>query len=250
MRKIILAVIILLASYQYCFAERFIDTLIIHHTASADVSAKIIDQWHKQRGWEGIGYHYVIRADGTVETGRPVSKVGAHAKTKGRNIGSIGIALTGNQTFTLAQKIALAQLTRNLLKRYNITKIQRHHNACPGPSLNVEGMARELLSEPRIESKTGYATYFNDWKTASGQHIYPWTIGVASWDYPLNSKVMIYNKRTKKSIIAKVIDRGPNKKLYIKENKILDLTTATFNLLADRTDWQAGKMAISVKEVR
>jgi N-acetylmuramoyl-L-alanine amidase len=211
------------------------------------VSAQIINQWHKQRGWTGIGYHYVIRADGTVETGRPLNRTGAHAK--GRNLGSIGIVLTGNNNFTSEQEIALAQLCRDLLKRYNITKIQRHHIQCPGPKLDVERMAREVLGERARDSISGYATYFNDWETASGQHVYPWTNGCASWDYPLNSMVRIYNKRTHKSIIIKVIDRGPNEKLY-KQGKILDLTTASFSRLADRTDWNAGKMAISIKEVR
>ena len=36
------------------------------------VDAKIIDKWHKERGWSGIGYHYVIKRDGQIELGRPI----------------------------------------------------------------------------------------------------------------------------------------------------------------------------------
>ena len=110
--------------------------------------------------------------------------------------------------------------------------------------MNVEALADDILGH-RIQ----YATYFNDWDTASGQHIYPWTLGCASWDYPLNSMIKITNTRTHKNIIVKVIDRGPNKKQYA-QGKIIDLTTAAFAHLADKTDWNAGKMAITIKEVR
>ena len=44
-------------------------------------------------GWSDIGYHYVIRLDGELETGRPIDKVGAHVK--GHNKDSIGICYIG-----------------------------------------------------------------------------------------------------------------------------------------------------------
>ena len=101
---------------------------VIHHTASGDVSAKTIDAWHKARGFDGNGYHFVIRADGSVEKGRSLTKQGAHAL--GRN-DYIGIALTGNNNFTEAQIISL----KVLLKDLNVNHIERHHNKCPGNSL-------------------------------------------------------------------------------------------------------------------
>ncbi len=69
--------------------------IIIHHSASPDVSVKEIHSWHLERGWSGVGYHFVIRADGTIESGRPQDKIGAHAGTEA-NGDSIGICLTGN----------------------------------------------------------------------------------------------------------------------------------------------------------
>ena len=46
---------------------------VIHHTASFDVPVSTIDEWHKERGWDGCGYHFLIRADGTIEKGRSLN---------------------------------------------------------------------------------------------------------------------------------------------------------------------------------
>lgn len=57
------------------------DTLIIHCSATfpdQDISAIDIDRWHRQRGFFGIGYHYIVRLDGTIENGRPYEAIGAH----------------------------------------------------------------------------------------------------------------------------------------------------------------------------
>ena len=51
--------------------------IIIHCSATprgVDYSAADIDKWHKQRGFRGIGYHYVIKLDGTIEKGRDEMK--------------------------------------------------------------------------------------------------------------------------------------------------------------------------------
>lgn len=55
--------------------------LIVHCTATArgrDFTAADVDRWHRQQGWDMIGYHYLVRLDGTVEQGRPETRVGAH----------------------------------------------------------------------------------------------------------------------------------------------------------------------------
>ena len=54
--------------------RRLTDMVVIHHTGNPsddDLSAAEIDASHKARGWSCIGYHYVVRKDGTVEQGRP-----------------------------------------------------------------------------------------------------------------------------------------------------------------------------------
>ncbi|GHV57111.1 N-acetylmuramoyl-L-alanine amidase [Deltaproteobacteria bacterium] len=76
---------------------RKITEIVIHCSATkanVDIGAKDIRQWHVQgNGWRDIGYHYVIRRDGTVEPGRPIEQPGAHVQ--GHNANSIGICLVG-----------------------------------------------------------------------------------------------------------------------------------------------------------
>lgn len=60
---------------------RKIDSVIIHCSATKagmDFSVADIDRWHRAQGMNGIGYHYVVRLDGTVEKGREVEVAGAH----------------------------------------------------------------------------------------------------------------------------------------------------------------------------
>ena len=80
-------------------------------------------------GWAGIGYHYVIRKDGTIERGRPLATVGAHAE--GQNYHTVGINVTGNfekEIPTPAQIHSLEGLVAWICKTYSIV---------PGPSTIV-----------------------------------------------------------------------------------------------------------------
>ena len=66
--------------------EKDIDAIVIHCSATRagkDLTAKDINQMHLDRGFNQIGYHYVIRLDGTVEEGRKLPLDGAHCNTKG-----------------------------------------------------------------------------------------------------------------------------------------------------------------------
>lgn len=109
--------------------------IVIHHSASPDVPANEIDRWHKQRGWDEIGYHFVIRQDGSIEPSRNFNKAGAHAI--GRNTTHLGICLTGNfMKFspTDEQIHSLVLLVKGMKSRFSIPtdKIERHHEECPG----------------------------------------------------------------------------------------------------------------------
>lgn len=73
-------------------------------------TAKTIHQWHLDRGWDGIGYHFVILEDGTVEAGRPEYWQGSHAR--GYNE-TLGICLIGEGSFTPAQFISLEKLLKD-----------------------------------------------------------------------------------------------------------------------------------------
>lgn len=95
--------------------------LVVHCSATQNLerlSWKDIDAMHRQQGWICIGYHYVIRTDGTIEQGRPLESVGSHVK--GHNSDSVGICLIGGinregasvDNFTVAQKNSLLTLLR------------------------------------------------------------------------------------------------------------------------------------------
>ena len=58
---------------------RQIDLIIIHCSATIegrDYTVSNIDMWHRQRGFDCIGYHYLVYRDGTVHEGRSLIKVG------------------------------------------------------------------------------------------------------------------------------------------------------------------------------
>ena len=127
--------------------RRLTDMVVIHHTGNPsddDLSAAEIDVSHKARGWARIGYHYVVRKDGTVEQGRPHWTVGAHAYMQ--NSHTIGIHVCGNFEIgepTDAQIESLAMLLANLCTDYGLTidrdSIVGHRElmatACPGKNL-------------------------------------------------------------------------------------------------------------------
>ncbi len=133
---------------------RPLNEIIIHCSATSPdwmkdkpIGDKVaeIDRWHKDRGWSGIGYHYVIDRTGVFERGRPLDKVGAHVKD--HNTGTIGICLIGGHgssanddffdNFTGAQDRALRDLIRQLQSDHStINKVTGHNEyaakACPG----------------------------------------------------------------------------------------------------------------------
>jgi len=75
-----------------------ISHIVVHCSdtgASMDIGVADIDRWHRERGWEGCGYHYVIRRNGAVERGRQLTEAGAHAR--GHNATSWAICLVGGK---------------------------------------------------------------------------------------------------------------------------------------------------------
>lgn len=124
---------------------RTINEIIVHCSATPegkDYTVAQIDQWHRQRGFDCIGYHYVIYRDGSVHKGRGEQRIGAHCK--GHNANSIGVCYIGGcatdgktakDTRTTAQKAALVKLLRELRQRYPKATIHGHRDyaakACP-----------------------------------------------------------------------------------------------------------------------
>ncbi|MCP4158859.1 MAG: N-acetylmuramoyl-L-alanine amidase [Deltaproteobacteria bacterium] len=144
---------------------RKINRIIVHCSASSFGNAALIDSWHKQNGWDQIGYHYVItnglleskskynlKNDGLIETGRPVDIIGAHCKGKNRD--SIGICLIGNTYFTSKQLLdSLPRLLRKIINKCGLKPIDiyghRDFSEKPCPNIETEFL-RQLIKIERV----------------------------------------------------------------------------------------------------
>lgn len=124
---------------------RIINEIIIHCSATPegkDYTVEQIKQWHKQRGFSDIGYHYVIYRDGSIHSGRPIGRIGAHCLK--HNAHSIGVCYIGGiakdgktpkDTRTDAQKESLIKLIKELKAKYPKATVHGHreyaNKACP-----------------------------------------------------------------------------------------------------------------------
>ncbi len=83
---------------EFRSTTREITEVVLHWSATflnQDWGSEELHEIHTQRGFSGIGYHYVIRKDGRLQRGRPVDVIGSHAKDNGHNKYSIGVCLIG-----------------------------------------------------------------------------------------------------------------------------------------------------------
>jgi N-acetyl-anhydromuramyl-L-alanine amidase AmpD len=119
---------------------RQIDLIVIHCSAThagKDFRAADIDKWHRAKGWNGIGYHFVIDLDGTIETGRPLEVVGSHVQ--GHNSRSIGIVYIGGlgvlgspmDTRTPMQQASMLNLVTQLHRQFPNARIVGHRDLSP-----------------------------------------------------------------------------------------------------------------------
>ncbi|WP_087502356.1 N-acetylmuramoyl-L-alanine amidase [Pseudomonas sp. SID14000] len=141
------------------FKNRLKTDLIVVHCAatkpSMDIGLREIRQWHRQRGFLDVGYHLIIRRDGSVEHGRELGVVGAHVQ--GHNATSVGVCLVGGvdeklqpaANFTPAQWDTLNATLRGLQQAYPGARIVGHNELDSGkacPSFNVQDyLAKSLL---------------------------------------------------------------------------------------------------------
>ncbi len=139
---------------------RKVDKIVIHCSDSLFGDVKQIRKWHKERGWDDIGYHYVIGNayptsnsykfqlpefwnDGKIEEGRAIEIAGAHAR--GFNRTSIGICLIGKRCFSFQQfeslKTKLDELSESfpeiqLYGHYELNTLKGKSKTCPNIDMN------------------------------------------------------------------------------------------------------------------
>jgi N-acetyl-anhydromuramyl-L-alanine amidase AmpD len=133
------------------------DYIVIHCAAtkpSMDIGADTIRDWHVNgNGWRDIGYHLVIRRDGSVEKGRDINDSGAHAA--GYNSKSIGLCLVGGMAednsaennFTAQQWTSLLAKVKELIVDYPSAKVIGHNEISEKecPSFDVQKWKEDNL---------------------------------------------------------------------------------------------------------
>ena len=123
------------------------DGIVIHHVGNTkkNVNSATIHRWHIGNGWAGIGYHYIIRKDGTIERGRPLHAVGAHCYNQNEH--TVGICVVGNfelERPTNEQFRAAESLVSAVCNVYNLHPTEKNvvghkfynKTDCPGIYLN------------------------------------------------------------------------------------------------------------------
>jgi N-acetylmuramoyl-L-alanine amidase len=136
--------------------------IVIHHSATPAGSAAVFDKEHKEKGWDGLGYDFVIgngtdSGNGQVEVGYRWTRqlIGAHAKTADNqfNERGVGICLVGNFDVdrpTQAQIQSLTKLVTYLMRTYRIpaSGVLGHRETkptdCPGRNINVAAIRRAV----------------------------------------------------------------------------------------------------------
>lgn len=136
---------------------RQIDKIIIHCSATPEnreVTTEEIRQWHLDKGWSDIGYHFVIELDGKINKGRNIEDIGAHVS--GLNSNSIGICYVGGldknmnprDTRTIQQRVALDNLVLDLKDNFPEAEVCGHNEfsskACP--SFDVKKEFKDILT--------------------------------------------------------------------------------------------------------
>jgi N-acetyl-anhydromuramyl-L-alanine amidase AmpD len=126
---------------------------------SLDISEQEIDAMHRARGFDEIGYNYVVRFDGTIEKGRPEDHRGAHARQWDErgvsyNASSIAICFAGNcdaARWTTAQQASGYRLILEIMRRYNVPaeRVVGHRECgndthCPGMLIDMEKVRDKL----------------------------------------------------------------------------------------------------------
>lgn len=142
---------------------RKINLIVIHCSATREdrtLTAFDLNLLHRRRGFNGTGYHYYIRKDGTVILTRPVERIGAHAR--GFNENSIGICYEGGLNFrgrpadtrTPEQRASLRSLVRQLQEQFPGCKVCGHRDLSPDLNRNGEIEPEEWIKQcPCFEVK-------------------------------------------------------------------------------------------------
>ena len=134
---------------------RKINLIVIHCSATrADrsLTPDDLEMQHRRRGFNGTGYHYYIRKDGTVHLTRPIERIGAHVK--GFGLDAHGCPA---DTRTSEQRAALRLLVHQLLETFPGSRVCGHRDLSPDRNGNGEIEPEEWIKAcPCFEVKAEF----------------------------------------------------------------------------------------------
>lgn len=156
---------------------RYVGRVFLHCTASDNAAlegvglVEEVNRWHRQNGWAGIGYHFMIDKAGAIMTGRPLEMTpAAQLGRDGRgNVATIAICTHGNWHFTAESLIATRELCREIDKTYrDLGRTVTFHGHCeidpkPCPVYGYRGLLGldqhghfgvGMMSEPKVVAAT------------------------------------------------------------------------------------------------
>ena len=137
-----------------------VEGIVLHNSGVTVLqSVETIHNYHKNKGWAGIGYHYYVRKDGSVYRGRPENMAGAHCPSV--NSTSIGICAEGNfneESMSEVQKQAIIDLIKDIKSRHNIKWIRGHREilatSCPGTNFPLSEIVNAVENIEDKEPQT------------------------------------------------------------------------------------------------
>lgn len=186
-----------------------IEGIVLHHSGVTVLqSVETIHNYHKSKGWAGIGYHYYVRKDGSIYRGRPENMSGAHCP--GVNSISLGICAEGDfeqEVMNDIQKNAIVELIKNIKARYNIKWIKGHREIvstdCPGNNYPLEEIINlanntETINSSFITNENEQIDIKNDGKINCMFDIQEWLNNHYNFNLALDN---IYGPDTHKKMV-------------------------------------------------
>ena len=130
---------------------RKIDEVIVHCSATGihqDFDVSDIDRWHRERGFNGCGYHFYIKLSGQLQVGRDIEKAGAHCK--GHNSNTVGVCFEGGLMEDMKtpwskptdnQMVTWGRLHDYFNRNIGVVKVSGHYQystkTCPNFNINL-----------------------------------------------------------------------------------------------------------------
>ena len=153
--------------------NREVTEVVVHWSdtyTNKNIGSEEINTNHLTLGiGKGIGYHYVIRRDGSLQRGRPVNVEGEHAITNGHDKYSIGLVIVGGinapsgtefatiyrsaESFTSAQMNTFREFCQAFYNRYPGGQILGHNDIDPleeDPGFDVRDYVEDLFNKKSL----------------------------------------------------------------------------------------------------